>query len=115
VPEVGIANLVERSALLAMYAWRGYAFTEEENFLVEGKKQLAATLQALDQAKKHAEAHPGLVALKENVQSARERVDTYVALSEQTETLVNAMHADREAMNKEAAPSWKTARPFWKA
>lgn len=102
VPEVGIANLVERSALLAMYAWRGYAFTEQESFLVEGKKQLAATVQALDQAKKHAETYPGLVALKENAQVARERVDAYVALSQQTETLVNAMHADREAMNREA-------------
>jgi methyl-accepting chemotaxis protein len=112
VPEVGIANLVERSALLAMYAWRGYAFTEQENFLVEGKKQLAATLQALDQAKKHAEAHPGLVALKENAQAAREQVDAYVALSEQTETLVNAMHADREALNKSAASFMENCAAF---
>ena len=112
VPEVGIANLVERSALLAMYAWRGYAFTEQENFLVEGKKQLAATVQALDQARKHAEAHPGLVALKENAQAAREQIDSYVTLSEQTETLVNAMHADREALNRAAASFMENCDAF---
>ena len=112
VPEVGIANLVERSALLTMYAWRGYAFTEQESFLVEGKKQLTATLQALDQAKKHAETYPGLVALKENAQAAREHVDTYAALSEQTETLVNAMHADREVLNGAAATFMENCSAF---
>ena len=112
VPEVGVANLVERSALLTMYAWRGYAFTEQESFLVEGKKQLAATLEALDQAKKHAEAHPGLVALKENAQTAKEHIDTYAGLSEQTETLVNAMHADREALNSAAATFMENCGAF---
>lgn len=112
VPEVGIANLVERSALLTMYAWRGYAFTEQESFLVEGKKQLTATLQALDQAKKHAEIYPGLVALKENAQAAREHVDTYAALSEQTETLVNTMHADREVLNGAAATFMENCSAF---
>ena len=112
VPEVGMANLVERSALLAMYAWRGYAFTEEESFLTEGKKQITATLQALDQAKKHAETHPGLVSLKENAQNAKEHVDTYVALSEQTVTLVNALHADRMAMNAAAASYMENCEAF---
>ncbi|MBU4525560.1 MAG: HAMP domain-containing protein [Desulfomicrobium sp.] len=112
VPEVGIANLVERSALLTMYAWRGYAFTEQESFLVEGKKQLAATLQALDQAKKHAETYPALVALKEHAQEARERVDAYAALSEQTETLVNAMNADRDALNSAAASFMENCAAF---
>jgi len=112
VPEVGIANLVERSALLAMYAWRGYAFTEQESFLVEGKKQLAATVQALDQARKHAETYQGLVALKENAQAARERIDTYVALSDQTETLINAMHADREALNRAAGAFMENCAAF---
>ena len=112
VPEVGIANLVERSALLAMYAWRGYAFTEEESFLVEGKKQLSATVQALDQARRHAETYPGLVALKENAQAARERIDTYVTLSEQTETVVNAMNADREALDRAAASFMENCGAF---
>ncbi len=112
VPEVGIANEVERSALLAMYAWRGYAFTEQENFLVEGKKQLAATQRALETGRKHADANPKLVALKENVQNAQDRVNTYVRLSEQTETLVNAMHADRDAMNAAAASYMENCEAF---
>ena len=112
VPEVAMANEVERHALLAMYAWRGYAFTEEESFLAEGKKLLATTLQDLDMARKHADAYPHLTALRENVQTARDQVDAYTKLSDQTETLVNDLHADRERLNTAAAAYMENSLAF---
>ena len=38
VPEVAVANNVERYSLETMYEVRGYAYTEDEKFLTEGKK-----------------------------------------------------------------------------
>ena len=40
VPEVAVANNVERYSLETMYEVRGYAFTEDEKFLNDGKKNL---------------------------------------------------------------------------
>ncbi len=40
MPEVPVANKVERNSLLTMYAVRGYASTEEEQYLTEGKNEL---------------------------------------------------------------------------
>jgi methyl-accepting chemotaxis protein len=41
VPKVEVANQVERSALKVMYEIRGYALSEDSNFLDRGLKQLA--------------------------------------------------------------------------
>lgn len=40
VPEVAVANNVERWSLQTMYAMRGYAFTEEAQYLDQGRKNL---------------------------------------------------------------------------
>ena len=103
VPEVGMANEIERSALLTMYAWRGYAFTEEDSFLSEGRKQIASAQQALATAQKHAETFPALVKLKEHVAVARTEVATYSALADQTVSLIESMNADRKALDTGAA------------
>ena len=41
VPEVGVANNVERAALLTMYDIRAYGYTEEATFLTQGRQSLA--------------------------------------------------------------------------
>ncbi len=112
VPEVGMANEIERSSLLAMYAWRGYAFTEEQSFLDEGRKQLAAVQQALGVAEKHALAYPALVKLKEQVTTAKAEVAAYVGLSDQTVTLVDAMDSDRKTLDQGAALYMKNCGDF---
>jgi hypothetical protein len=40
VPAVEVANNVERTSLKVMYAARGYAFTEQDQFLKEAKTNL---------------------------------------------------------------------------
>ena len=46
MPAATVANNVEREALQTMYEMRGYAYTENTNFLVKG-------LQSLGDVKKH--------------------------------------------------------------
>jgi methyl-accepting chemotaxis protein len=112
VPEVGMANEIERSSLLTMYAWRGYAFTEEQSFLEEGRKQLAAVEQALGVAEKHAQTYPALVKLKEQVATAKAEVASYSALSVQTVEVVDAMNADRKSLDQGAAVYMKNCADF---
>jgi len=112
VPEVGIANELERSSLLTMYAWRGYAFTEQQSFLDEGRKQLTAVQQALGSAEKHSQTYPSLVKLKEQVVTAKTVVGSYAAMADQTVEVVEAMHADRRALDEGAAAYMKNSMDF---
>lgn len=85
VPEVALANELERNVLLAMYAWRGYAFTKEQGFLEEGKKRLDEVQRILDQTKAHADKFPDLVKLRENIAAAQNKVTEYQKQSVTTE------------------------------
>ena len=112
VPEVGMANNLERSSLLTMYAWRGYAFTEQSSYLDEGRKQLAEVQKSLDVTRKHADAFPALVALKENIVVAQNQVDTYASLADQTVEIVEAMNVDRKNLDLGAAQYMKNCADF---
>jgi methyl-accepting chemotaxis protein len=112
VPEVGIANELERSSLLTMYAWRGYAFTEQQAFLDEGRKQLAAVQGVLVDAEKHSQAYPSLVKLKEQLGQAKTVVAAYAAQSDQTVELIEAMNADRRTLDQGAASYMKNCVDF---
>jgi len=50
VPQVRIANNVERNSLLAMYANRAYGYTEEESFLKEGRDKLELAHEFMQEA-----------------------------------------------------------------
>ena len=51
VPEVAVANNIERYSLETMYEVRGYAFTEELKFLEAGRKNLDLVKKYLAEAK----------------------------------------------------------------
>jgi len=112
VPEVGMANEIERSSLLTMYAWRGYAFTEEGAFLDEGRKQLAAVQRALAEADKHAATYPDLVKLREHLGTAKVEVAAYSNLTEQTVSLVESMTVDRKNLDEAAALYMRNCAEF---
>ncbi len=78
VPEVAVANDVERHAQLAMYAWRGYAYSGMEHFKAEGLKELDAVKKYIADAAAHAEKFVKLVKLKENAGIAKSRFEDYV-------------------------------------
>ncbi|UTF51833.1 methyl-accepting chemotaxis protein [Desulfomicrobium sp. ZS1] len=88
VPEVGIAGEVERNAQLAMYAWRGYAFTKSLDFLAEGKKKLDDVQQNIITAKAHANKYPDLVKLRESVDLAQIKITEYQKQAVETERLL---------------------------
>ncbi len=84
VPETMIATKIERAALQTMFAMRGYAFTEEEGFLEEGKSKLAEVKKGLNEAEGLAGTSSRLVVLAEAVSELENKVEVYENLADET-------------------------------
>ena len=111
-PEVSIANDVERSSLMTMYAMRGYATTEEESYLKEGEKQLSDVKKFLADAMTLAEKSPNLVKLKAAVPEAQKGVAEYERLAQETVAKNATLAKLRAEMDKEAAAYMKNCADF---
>ncbi|QLA20859.1 methyl-accepting chemotaxis protein [Desulfolutivibrio sulfoxidireducens] len=107
VPEVAMANDIERHAQLAMYAWRGYAYSGMERFKTEGLNQLDTVKKLIGDAAAHAEKFSELVKLKENAALAKSKIEDYLKQAQATDTglvangkLVTAMGTAAETFQK---------------
>jgi methyl-accepting chemotaxis protein len=96
VPQVKVANNVERTSQETMYAMRGYAYTEEKQFLDEMREQLANVKKYLTEAKAHADKHE-LAILKKNAELAEAKALDYERLANDTVAKTDAMIADKAA------------------
>ncbi|ADU61231.1 MAG: methyl-accepting chemotaxis protein [Pseudodesulfovibrio sp.] len=112
VPEVSMANDLERAAMMTMYAMRGYAFSEDAEYWNQGEKELALVRESLAKAKAHAEKHPNLVQLKEDVAEAQEGVNKYTVLANKTAEIIAAMAANRSEMNAAAGEYMQNCNDF---
>lgn len=112
VPEVAIANDLERNSLMTMFAMRGYALSEEAAYWEEGKEQLAKVDEMLKKALDHAQKFPTLVELKEDVTKAKAGVEKYTAQAKETNRLILALAKDRERMDKTAGIYMKNCVDF---
>ena len=102
VPEVGVANNIERHSLATMYAMRGYGFTEEEKFLNEGSDHLTEVKQFLNNAEQLAQEAPHLVKLKGSIDEIRAKVTEYENLVKETVAVNAKMAKNREQLDAAA-------------
>ena len=107
VPEVAVANNVERWSLKTMYDMRGYAYTEETKFLDEAKKNLEEVKKHLDTAKKHGASSVRLARLKEAAEKAETAALEYERLANETATITAALEQERKAAEESAAKYMK--------
>ncbi len=112
VPEVGIANQVERKSLETMYAMRGYGFTEEEKFLLAGRDSLTEVKKALGEAKALAAKSPHLVKLIGAVDELEAGVREYEGLTAQTVAVNAKMAEDRKALDTAAQTYMKNCNDY---
>ena len=84
IPEVAVANNVERWSLKTLFEMRGYAYTEEESFLKNARENLIQVKKYLTDAKAHGESSPRLAKLKEAAQKAEDAVSEYETLVDET-------------------------------
>jgi methyl-accepting chemotaxis protein len=97
VPEVDIANDIERDAATTMYNMRGYVYTEDETFLNETKKSLTQIKENIKKAKEHV-AKTGDKVFADNVAKAEAKALEYEKSVNDTVAYKTAMDKDRAAM-----------------
>ena len=112
VPEVAVANELERSSLLTMYAMRGYALSEEEAYLTEGRKMLGVVTESLDKARELSQKAVHLEKLKGQVDTATAAVKEYSDLADQTVSKNQALAQNRVALLKNADIYMSSCKEF---
>lgn len=111
MPEMGMANEVERWSLKTMYETRGYAYTEEASFLEAARANLEKVKIFLKNAAEHAERHD-LAELRKNARQATEKAQLYEQLLAETVKATEAMEKENQAMNGAAAAYMKACEAF---
>ncbi len=114
VPEVAIANEMERSARSVMLEIRGYQYTSEKKYLDLARKNLEAMRKALGQAKELSAKAPHLTKLKESVGKLEGKIAEWGVLVNDTEVKNEAIVSARAAMNEAAARFRKATQDFHK-
>ncbi|HML76701.1 MAG TPA: methyl-accepting chemotaxis protein, partial [Anaerohalosphaeraceae bacterium] len=107
VPEVTIANEVERTSLHTMYDARGYAFTEEESYL----NQATASLKQVKEHIHNAQAH----ATKYNDELLKQNTDNAMKMALQYEQLLNQTVEETTILQTQEKESLAAADQYMKA
>jgi methyl-accepting chemotaxis protein len=102
VPQVTLANGIERDALLTMYNMRGYALSYVSKYLDLSSISLKNTLKDLEDATALGGRFPRLVVLRRNLDEARGKLEQYSALAEKTASAAQAIIAARRAQETAA-------------
>jgi methyl-accepting chemotaxis protein len=115
VPEVKVANNLERFSLKTMYAMRGYAYTSEDAFLKDGRANLAEAKRYIKEAKDLSDRSPHLAKLKGAVEKVEAQVLEYERLTNETVARDAAIEKDRKASDEAAAAYMKNSGDFLKS
>ncbi len=102
LPEVKLANELERHALLTMYAVQGYAWSEDRSLLQKGRRELELVKKVLKEARARTSGHPELADQRQRVVQAQKVVAHYEKLIDQTESHYQAIAAARELLEVSA-------------
>lgn len=102
VPEVAVANNVERFSLLTMYEMRGYAFTDNDSFFQKGQAHLTEIKAHLKEAQKLAEDQ-NLPKLRAASSAAESKVLEYEKLAGETKEKTDELTSIRAEAEKAAA------------
>jgi len=111
VPSVAVANDVERSSLKTMYATRGYAFTEEPQYLEQAREELALVKKYLRDAAAHADKYD-MPVLRDNAKRAEEKALVYEGLLNDTVKVTEILDKEKGNLNSEAAAYMKACFDF---
>jgi methyl-accepting chemotaxis protein len=102
VPEVAVANNVERASLLTMYEVRGYIYSESEEMLKRGQANLAEVKAHLTEAKRLGGTSATLAPLKAAAEKAETFALEYEKFLAEAVACDTAIEQDRKAMNAAA-------------
>lgn len=112
VPEVEVANNIERFSMMTMYQMRGYGFTEEARFLEQGFANLEQVKKFLQQAKELAANSIHLVKLKGAIDGVETEVERYEDLVGQTVEINRLMNINRDQLDAAAKVYMQNCNDF---
>ncbi len=112
VPEVEIANRVERSSFRTMYAMRGYGLTGNQAMLEDAQANIKALEERLNEANKLADASANLKALRPAVEKIQKELSIYQGLVNETVKVNNAMEQNRSQLDTAAGRYMENATAF---
>lgn len=112
VPEVAVANNVERYSLETMFEMRGYGLTGEKGYLEAGNKNLKEVRRYLEEAKQLGAKAPELVNLKEGVGLAEAKVNEFEQMVGQTVAKNEQLAKLRNMMDEAAGKFMKYADAY---
>lgn len=84
IPEVSIANKIENASRETMFAMRGYAYTDDDGFMKEAQSKLSDVNEFIEEATVLSDKATQLKALAGSLKVAREAVDKFGHLTNQT-------------------------------
>lgn len=102
VPEVVIANNIERHASGVMYNMRGYGFTEEDRFYNLAQEEVVELDEHIEEAEELDKKAVVLEKLGEQLGLIKKEVNSYKALVTETKRLVDNLNRYRTKLDKEA-------------
>mgnify|MGYP006271080191 CR=1 FL=1 len=103
VPEVSISQELERNNFQAMYNIRGYAFSQDDALLEEGRAFLDEVTENLNQARGIAERYEDLVVLRESIGNAETQLTEYRGLVNETVAANEGIQSSQEQLDEAAA------------
>ncbi|MFP4419578.1 MAG: methyl-accepting chemotaxis protein [Desulfococcaceae bacterium] len=102
LPEVAAANELERNTFLLMYNLRGYGYTREDTYLVEGRALLARVRENIAQCREIDGRFTDEANMEEFVRIAEARLNEYEALVEETATANHAFFEIQDTLDRTA-------------
>ncbi len=112
VPEVRVANSIERYSLATMIAIKSYVFTEDRNLLVKGRADLVKVKESVTAARQLAERSPHLVKLPKMLDGIESKVKSYEGLVDESEQWDDAMDSSKQQLKELAANYMKVSGRF---
>lgn len=112
VPEVDIANNIERNSLQVMYNMRGFSLNFNKSYYELSQEFMDELNKYLDQAEQLANEHEGLVQLREDVTVAKNNVAEYASLAEETASVIDELGDLRKVLDESAATYMEQANAF---
>jgi len=112
VPQVELANSIERSSQLAMYNMRGYALTAQNLYLMQANGFIDQTLTFLTEAEALAAKNPRLIVLRKNTAEAATRLDEYKKIGADIVTANNDILSARMALDSASSSFMQRALKF---
>jgi methyl-accepting chemotaxis protein len=112
IPEVEIANEMERAVMNAVFDLRGYTQLFDESFYQNGNAHLDEVKAEIERAKALADKYPALVKLKEGVATAETSFTQYRTVLEETRAIITHIKKNRDILDEAAATYMQNSAAF---